>query len=214
MPIYTRTTGTSALEGPSNQQNHLRQPANSKRSFWQEVISRVASEAGIDPGLAVNVAKQESSLNPRAVNHSSGAVGLMQLTARTAASLGVNPHDVVANIRGGVHYLRQQLSKFGDEAKALAAYNWGPHHVSQAVKRWGSDWLSHAPPETQRYVNSILARTGVPEPSRLTTAALNQVSAPASVSSAATSHLKPSVSAESGCLRSAFDAYLLSDSLT
>jgi len=52
------------------------------------------------------------------------------------------------------------------------------------------------------------------EPSDLMTASLNQVSPPASVSSAATSHLNPGVLADAGYLRSAFDAYLSSYSLT
>jgi len=208
-------SGTYALGKPSNQQQaHVRHPANSGSSFWRQVIAHVASEAGIDPNLAVNLAKQESSLNPHAVNHSSGAVGLMQLTARTAASLGVDAHDVVGNIRGGIHYLKQQLSKFGDEAKALAAYNWGPGHVAHAVEHWGSDWLNHAPAETQRYVNSILAGRSVTEPSHSTTFAHNQVSSPASVPSDATTHTSPVVSAEAGHQRSAFDAYTLSDTLT
>ena len=59
---------------------------------------------------------------------------MMQLMPGTAAALGVNPHDVTQNIQGGIHYLREQLANFGDEAKALAAYNWGPQHVVQAVK--------------------------------------------------------------------------------
>ena len=70
---------------------------------------------------------------------------MMQLMPSTAAALGVNPHDVLANIKGGIRYLQEQLQNFGDKAKALAAYNWGPRHVADAVERWGSDWLSHAP---------------------------------------------------------------------
>ena len=85
---------------------------------------------------------------------------MMQLLPATSAELRVNPHNVMENILGGVHYLRQQFAKFGDTAKALAAYNWGPHHVSQAIDRWGEAWLDHAPTVTRQYVNSIISRVG------------------------------------------------------
>jgi soluble lytic murein transglycosylase-like protein len=213
MPIDATTLGTQALQQlPSQQQTPAQPPVHSKTSFWHELIAHVASAAGIDPNLAVGVATQESGLNPQAVNRSSGAVGIMQLMPGTAAALGVNPHNVMGNIQGGIHYLREQLANFGDEAKALAAYNWGPQHVAQAVERWGADWLSHAPTETQHYVSSILARTGVNGSSGLT-AALNG-SASTAVSSPSASHLKPNLAAEVANLRSALDAYLLSEVLS
>jgi len=215
MPIDVTGLGIQALQQPSSQQQAQAQPqAHSKTSFWHELIANIASAAGIDPNLAVGVATQESGLNPHAVNPSSGAVGMMQLMPGTAAALGVNPHDVMGNIQGGIRYLREQLANFGDEAKALAAYNWGPQHVVQAVERWGADWLSHAPAETQRYVSSILGRTGVNGSPGLTAAALNGGSSAAAASSASPSHLNPSLAAEVANLRSALDAYLLSEILS
>jgi soluble lytic murein transglycosylase-like protein len=95
----------------------------------------VAGSVGIDPHLAVRVAFHESGLNPNALNPTTGAVGIMQLMPATAATLGVNPHDIMENVRGGVRYLGNQLERFGDPAQALAAYNWGPEHVAQAVLR-------------------------------------------------------------------------------
>jgi soluble lytic murein transglycosylase-like protein len=213
MPIDAASLGTQSLQQPSNQQQAQPQ-THSKTSFWHELIANVASAAGIDPNLAVGVATQESGLNPHAVNPSSGAVGMMQLMPGTAAALGVNPHDVMGNIQGGIRYLREQLTNFGDEAKALAAYNWGPQHVTQAVKRWGAGWLSHAPSETQHYVNSVLARAGVSGSSGLTGTALNEGSSTATASSASASHLNPGLAAEVANLRSALDAYLLSEVLS
>ncbi|MGO8791590.1 MAG: lytic transglycosylase domain-containing protein [Terriglobia bacterium] len=146
--------------------SHVQQEfsAHHDSSFWSELISRVAETADINPRIAVLVASHESGLNPQALNQSSGAIGMMQLMPATAAGLGVNPHNVVENILGGVHYLRQQITTFGDTAKALAAYNWGPNHVSEAIKRWGDSWLDHAPTETQQYVNSIVSQAGVSTP--------------------------------------------------
>ena len=43
----------------------------------------------------------------------------------------------------------------GDHNKALAAYNWGNGNLDKAIKQYGNNWLSHAPKETQGYVNSI-----------------------------------------------------------
>jgi hypothetical protein len=152
-------------------------------SFWSQVISQVAAQANIDPRVAVLVATHESGMNPRALNHTSGAIGLMQLMPATAAELGVNPHDVVQNIVGGVKYLHKQFARFGDTAKALAAYNWGPHHVSRAIARWGDSWLEHAPRGTQHYVNSIMSQVtpsppAGPDSGAITTAAASLIPAP------------------------------------
>jgi soluble lytic murein transglycosylase-like protein len=186
-------------------------------SFWSQLISQVAEQAEFDPRIAVTVAAQESGLNPRALNTTSGAVGIMQLLPATAAELGVNPHDVVENILGGVQYLRQQFAKFGDTAKALAAYNWGPHHVAQAIERWGESWLQHAPTETQQYVNSILSAAGNPSP-------VVQASPPAApavasvVPSPARTNSSPAVElltqGKLRLLQSVLDAYLLSGILS
>jgi hypothetical protein len=157
---------------------------------------------------------QESGLNPQAVNPSSGAKGLMQLMPGTAADLGVNPDDVLGNVLGGVRYLREQLNTFGDAAKALAAYNWGPQRVAEATARWGSDWLSHSPRETQHYVTSILSRIGGSAASSATlqTSALKEPpeATPASSVSGASER---SAQAQVAAIRSALQAYLLSEVL-
>jgi hypothetical protein len=81
----------------------------------------------------------------------------MQLMPGTAKDLGVDPHDVADNIRGGITYLKQQLTRFkGDQRLALAAYNAGPG----AVQKYGD-----VPPykETQQYVQTILDGQGPPQ---------------------------------------------------
>ncbi len=124
-----------------------------------ELIIAAAQRHGVVPQLAVEVGIKESNLNQAAIS-SAGAIGVMQLMPATARRLGVDPHKLEENIDGGVRYLKQQLSRFGDVAKALGAYNWGPASVSQAVSKWGEIWLDHAPAETQDYVRTILARIG------------------------------------------------------
>lgn len=124
-------------------------------------IINTASSYGVDPRLALEVAMRESRLNPAAVNPSSGAIGIFQLMPATAADLGVDPHDPAQNIDGGVRYLAQMIAEFGgDVAKGLAAYDWGPEHLKEAMALYGQNWLSHAPGETQNYVSGILSNVG------------------------------------------------------
>ncbi|MBZ5662745.1 MAG: lytic transglycosylase domain-containing protein [Acidobacteriia bacterium] len=133
-----------------------------------QLIIAEAQRQGVDPALALEVAQVESGMNQNAVS-ARGAIGVFQLMPDTAAGLGVDPNDLQQNIQGGVSYLRQLLAQFGDPAAALAAYNWGPGNVSNAIAQAGNftitaapsaasmpGWLALAPAETQNYVNKIL----------------------------------------------------------
>lgn len=132
------------------------------------MIIAEAQQQGVDPALALEVAQVESGMNQNAAS-SKGAIGVMQLMPATAAQLGVDPYDTLQNIHGGVLYLRQLLAQFGDPMAALAAYNWGPGNVQNAMAQFPSDfsysapggsaipaWLASAPAETRNYVQKIL----------------------------------------------------------
>lgn len=116
----------------------------------QQQITSAANQYGVDPALALAVAKNESSFNP-AARSPSGAIGVMQLMPDTADWLGVNPYDTSQNIDGGVRYLSQLLGQFGDPATAVAAYNAGPGRVSRG---------GPLPEETSLYVSRVMADYG------------------------------------------------------
>jgi hypothetical protein len=139
----------------------------------EQLIRNEATAQGLDPNLAVAVAKTESSLNPNAVS-SEGAQGLFQLMPGTAAGLGVSdPFDPAQNTSGGVSYLKQLLAQYnGDTTLALAAYNAGPGNVA----KYGG-----VPPfpETQKYINKVMNWFGLmstPQPSVAPTADITPVS--------------------------------------
>lgn len=115
----------------------------------EQQISAAAIRAGVEPALALAVARRESSLNPQAIGES-GEIGLFQLKPGTAADLGVNPWDVTQNIEGGVRYLREQFDRFGDWATALLAYNAGPGAVERGEAR----------PSSYQYADAVLAGAG------------------------------------------------------
>lgn len=112
------------------------------------LVRRVAREEGVDENQFLALVYQESRFNPCAKS-SAGAIGLSQLMPDTASGLGVNPHSVEDNLRGGARYFKQQLKRFdGNLNLALAAYNSGPLNV----QKYGG-----IPPfkETQGYVANI-----------------------------------------------------------
>ena len=126
-------------------------------SIAQSVID-AANAYGVDPRLALEVAIQESALDPSA-RSSVGAVGVFQLMPATAAQYGVvDRTDPAQNIEAGVRHLSYLLGRYGDPRLALAAYNWGEGNLDRALERYGDSWYSHAPAETQNFVPAILAR--------------------------------------------------------
>jgi soluble lytic murein transglycosylase len=120
--------------------------------------------------------KQESAFIPD-IKSSAGAVGLMQLMPPTARDMGKKLGVKVPgwkltnselNLRLGVTYLKYVLDRFGkNTVLATAAYNAGPHRVSQWItdRSMPADiWVETIPfDETRRYVRAVLFNTTVSE---------------------------------------------------
>lgn len=118
----------------------------------KESIVKHSLELGIDPALALSIAKSESGFRHEA-RSSNGAVGVFQLMPSTARRLGVNPYYLSDNIKGGLMYYKKLYNMFGSTELALAAYNAGPGTVKKYKK---------VPPigETKRFVSNIMTEYG------------------------------------------------------
>ena len=130
--------------------DHCFKPSPLSPRKTEALVRSTARSEGVDPDLAVAVARRESQMG-RARVSPAGAMGTMQLMLGTARDLGVaDPCDPFENIPAGVRYLRDLLDRFGDPVLALAAYNAGPTRVAAQ---------SGVPafPETQAYVAAVLA---------------------------------------------------------
>src|SRR6187402_2608817 len=115
----------------------------------RRAITYYAKRYRLDPALLRAVMKAESGYRQHVVSKK-GAIGLMQLTPDTAATLRVaNVYDSMENIRGGAKQLRHLLNLYGSDLPlALAAYNAGVHRVKgRTVPRIR---------ETRAYVRKVL----------------------------------------------------------
>jgi soluble lytic murein transglycosylase len=143
---------------------------------YQRSVSQLASHHSVASELIYGVMKQESAFIPD-IKSSAGAVGLMQLMPPTARDMGKKLGVKVPgwkltnselNLRLGVTYLKYVLDRFGkNTVLATAAYNAGPHRVSQWItdRSMPADiWVETIPfDETRRYVRAVLFNTTVSE---------------------------------------------------
>lgn len=114
-----------------------------------EQIIETAINMGVEPEIALGIAKKESDFCQER-RSSAGAVGVFQLMPSTARRIGYNPYQYKENIKGGIAYYKQLKQIFKTDELALAAYNAGPG----VVKRCGG-----MPPyaETKRFVRLVMA---------------------------------------------------------
>lgn len=112
-------------------------------------IVKHAIEMGVDPAIALSIARTESGFRHEA-RSCHGAVGVFQLMPATARRMGLNPYSLNDNIKGGIMYYKKMYNMFGSVELALAAYNAGPGNV----KRFNNKVPPYA--ETRRFVNKIM----------------------------------------------------------
>ncbi len=111
-------------------------------------IVKHAIEMGVDPAIALSIARTESGFRHEA-RSAHGAVGVFQLMPSTARRMGYNPYLLNENIKAGITYYKKMYNMFGSVELALAAYNAGPGNVKKynAVPPYG---------ETRRFVSKIM----------------------------------------------------------
>lgn len=120
------------------------------RDQVRELVAAAARERGVDPGLAVAIAHQESGFNARSVSPAN-AVGAMQVIPSSGAwASGIVGRDLDLldpedNAVAGVAILRALTSATKDEPTAIAGYYQGLASVR-------SNGLY---PDTQRYVANV-----------------------------------------------------------
>ena len=140
---------TYEVHGAASMKSTIPLASSHRSAPYDASINEHARRQGVAPDLVRAVIQVESAFNPVAVSNK-GAMGLMQLMPATAQELGVsNPFDPDQNIRGGVTYLKQLLTRYDQKVElALAAYNAGIGNV----EKYGA-----VPPfkETRNYVNKI-----------------------------------------------------------
>ncbi|WP_257811626.1 transglycosylase SLT domain-containing protein [Burkholderia glumae] len=124
-------------------------------------VSAAAGKYNLDPSFVNAVVQQESSGNPKAWNKSGGgqgAAGAMQVRGpalsdyNQANGTSYKMSDLLdpsVGIEVGSWYLNQQLNRFGDPARALAAYKDGA--ASPAAQQG-----------TSAYAQQVLSRIGSP----------------------------------------------------
>jgi membrane-bound lytic murein transglycosylase F len=106
---------------------------------YEALFRQVAETYNLDWRLAAAIGYQESLWNPNAISPT-GVRGIMMLTQRTAAEMGVtNRRNAAQSIKGGIAYFRKLYDRLPESIQephrawfALASYNAGYGHVMDA----------------------------------------------------------------------------------
>jgi LysM repeat protein len=146
---------TSQPVGPAAQGSVADPPYPTPERLSASQIGQVAAANGVSPSLAAAVAWQESGFNNNLVS-SADARGIMQILPGTWQYIQnsldpgtpLAPASAADNVRGGALLLHSLLNATGGDPNLAAA---GYYQGLPSVQRYGVF------PETQRYVNSVMA---------------------------------------------------------
>ncbi|MDO4435765.1 MAG: transglycosylase SLT domain-containing protein [Cardiobacteriaceae bacterium] len=137
---------------------------------YQKRIEHYAHKYQLSPSTVLAIIRKESIFRTD-IASPAGAIGIMQIMPKTAASTAkaagipyAGKHqltDLETNLDIGSLYLKQRLEEFGHLAYAAAAYNAGPSRVYQWRERFPhlplDEWIIQIPfDETRDYVKSVL----------------------------------------------------------
>lgn len=141
---------------------------------WLPDVERILKAHGLPACLAF-IAFHESRFEPQA-RSSAGAVGIWQLMPATAREYGLRVDDRVdertdplKSTQAAARYLKKLYLLYGDFMLTLAAYNYGPANVNQALTAllhdeplkhrnyWYLVKLDLLPKETDEYVYKVIA---------------------------------------------------------
>jgi hypothetical protein len=98
-----------------------------------EKVARAAIAAGIDPSFAVSIAFKEGSLDPKTIDSTEGAIGMMQVKPSTGKAYGYSEadlRDADKNLEAGLKNLKESLA-YANNKPMLAAvyYHSGPDEI-------------------------------------------------------------------------------------
>lgn len=98
-----------------------------------EKVARAAIAMGIDPSFAVSIAFKEGSLNPKTIDSTEGAIGMMQVMPDTGKAYGYSEKDLRdadKNLEAGLKNLKESLA-YAKNKPMLAAiyYHSGPDEI-------------------------------------------------------------------------------------
>lgn len=135
--------------------------------YW-ETVKKLSVQFDISPALMYSIMRAETFFRKELVSPV-GALGLMQVMPYTFEKISVrsgikiaNPLDPYDSMKAAAWYLNKLMMRFNDNIMpAVAAYNAGPHRVSEWLKRFGNVdavLFSELIPfgETRRYVKKVL----------------------------------------------------------
>jgi soluble lytic murein transglycosylase len=127
---------------------------------YSTIVRGHAKHYDLDPAFLAAVIYVESKFDAGAES-GSGAIGLMQLTPKTAQGIAIRTggsafhvsdlRNPEINVRYGAWYLRNLFRKYHRERLVLAAYNAGQGNVD----RWLQNGQSIQFPETNAYVDRV-----------------------------------------------------------
>ena len=121
--------------------------AGNAEAVKQNIIQQ-SKAMGVEPAIMLSIAKTESGFNQSAIG-AGGHIGVFQLSGATAKNMGLNPHNLDENIKGGITYYKNMYAMFGSMELAIAAYNCGP----EAIKRCNYTIPKHS----QHFVSKIMS---------------------------------------------------------